>query len=379
MKVGPARKDVVVNAAPITVDGELKGSVAIIQDMSEIKELYRELERARSIIRKLEAKYTFDDIIVRSDAMKTALREARQGARTRATILLRGESGTGKELFAHAIHNASTRKYKQFVRVNCASIPESLLESELFGYTEGAFTGARRGGKKGLFEEANGGTVFLDEIGELSPSTQAKFLRVLQEKEVTRVGGTKAIPVDVRVIAATHVDLEQAIREKRFREDLYYRLNVLPIYIPPLRHRIEDLEDLSLHLVKKFNQEYGRHVTGIDPEALRVLESYSWPGNVRELENVLGRAMIHMPYHQQEIKKEHLMLEHAAPHRSEAERDGIVSHGSEKLAEVVSRAERAHIRRVFEEAGGNKTETARRLGISVRNLYYKLKRHGIDS
>ncbi len=199
----------------------MKGSVAIIQDMSEIKELYRELERFRRLVRTLEAKYTFDDIIGESEAMRLALKEARQGAHTRATVLLRGESGTGKELFAHAIHNASDRKYNQFVRVNCASIPESLLESELFGYEEGAFTGARRGGKKGFFEEADGGTIFLDEIGELSLSTQAKLLRVLQEKEIVRVGGAKPVTVDVRVIAATHVDLEQAIQRKAIFGRIY--------------------------------------------------------------------------------------------------------------------------------------------------------------
>lgn len=377
MKVGPHRKDVVVNAAPITVEGKLKGSVAIIQDMSEIKELYRELERFRRLIRTLEAKYTFDDIIGESQAMQLALKEARQGAHTRATVLLRGESGTGKELFAHAIHNASDRKYNQFVRVNCASIPESLLESELFGYEEGAFTGAKRGGKKGLFEEADGGTIFLDEIGELSPSTQAKLLRVLQEKEIVRVGGAKPVTVDVRVIAATNMDLEQAIREKRFREDLYYRLNLLPIHIPPLRQRVSDIGVLSLHLVKNFNQEYGRNVVSIHREALRVLETYPWPGNVRELENVLGRAMIHMHYSEREICKEHLLPLPSAMDPP-AFRESV-SEGSETLQQVVSRAERAHILQVFEETGGNKTETARRLGISVRNLYYKLERYQISN
>ena len=377
MKVGSHRKDVVVNAAPITVEGKLKGSVAIIQDMSEIKELYRELERFRRLVRTLEAKYTFDDIIGESEAMRLALKEARQGAHTRATVLLRGESGTGKELFAHAIHNASDRKYNQFVRVNCASIPESLLESELFGYEEGAFTGARRGGKKGFFEEADGGTIFLDEIGELSLSTQAKLLRVLQEKEIVRVGGAKPVTVDVRVIAATHVDLEQAIKEKRFREDLYYRLNLLPIHIPPLRQRVSDIQALSLHLVKNFNQEYGRNVISIHRDALHVLETYNWPGNVRELENVLGRAMIHMHHSEREICKEHL-LPLPSSMAPPAFQEGVTEEG-ETLQQVVSRTERAQSLRVFEETGGNKTETARRLGISVRNLYYKLERYQISN
>ncbi|MFC4078196.1 sigma 54-interacting transcriptional regulator [Salinithrix halophila] len=379
MKLGPHRRDVVVNVAPIIVEGELKGSVGIVHDMSEIKGLTQELDRARRIIRTLEAKYTFEDIIGDSGEMRDALENAQKAARTRATVLLRGESGTGKELFAHAIHNDSGRKYHQFVRVNCASIPESLLESELFGYEEGAFTGARRGGKKGFFEEADGGTIFLDEIGELSPSTQAKLLRVLQEKEVVRVGGTKSIPVDVRVIAATNLDLEKAIGEKRFREDLYYRLNVLPIHIPPLRRRKGDLGALAHHLIKKFNQEYGRNVAEVHPAAIEALSSYVWPGNVRELENVLGRAMIHMHLHTRVLEKEHLLslepsypVNHSPPEAAgDGEKDG-------RLSDVVSHAEEAHIRRVFETCGRNKTETARRLGISVRNLYYKLDKYRIE-
>jgi PAS domain S-box-containing protein len=378
MKVGPHRREVVVNVAPIIVGGELKGSVGIIHDVSEIKQLNRDLERARRIIRTLEAKYTFDDIIGNSEAMRASLEQARQAARTRATVLLRGESGTGKELFAHAIHNASDRKYNQFVRVNCAALSETLLESELFGYEEGAFTGARRGGKKGLFEEASGGTIFLDEIGELSPSTQAKLLRVLQEKEVVRVGGTKSIPVDVRVIAATNVPLEKMIQEKRFREDLYYRLNVLPIHIAPLRMRKEDLYDLSIHLIKKFNQEYGRNVEDIDEEAMAALHAYSWPGNVRELENVLGRAMINMAYSEKIIRRMHIPpLELSAGADKHIRPEDRMPDADKPLKEVLAEAERRHIERTFLACGRNKTEAAKRLGISIRSLYYKLERYGL--
>lgn len=262
MKVGPNKKDVIVNVAPVIVDGILKGSVGVIHDVSEIKTLTAELNRARQIIRTLEAKYTFDDIIGTSEQMLVALEQAKLGAKTPATILLRGESGTGKELFAHAIHNESDRKYNKFIRVNCAALSESLLESELFGYEEGAFTGARRGGKKGLFEEANNGSIFLDEIGELTQSTQAKLLRVLQEKEIIRVGGAKAISVNVRIIAATNVNIEKAMAEGAFREDLYYRINRYPISIPPLRQRKEDIEALSIRLIEKINQDYGRNVKG---------------------------------------------------------------------------------------------------------------------
>ncbi|MFD1422184.1 sigma 54-interacting transcriptional regulator [Laceyella tengchongensis] len=378
MKVGPHHKEVVVNAAPIIIGDELKGSVGIIHDVTELKQLSRDLERARRIIRTLEAKYTFEDIIGNSESMCHSLAQAKQAAQTRATVLLRGESGTGKELFAHAIHNASDRKYNQFVRVNCATLSESLLESELFGYEEGAFTGAKRGGKKGLFEEASGGTIFLDEIGELSLSTQAKLLRVLQEKEVLRVGGTKSIPVDVRVIAATNVYLEKAIQEKRFREDLYYRLNVLPIHIAPLRMRKEDLYDLSLHLIKKFNQEYGRQVEDIGEDAIHVLSQYDWPGNVRELENVLGRAMINMAFNERRMRREHIppldLSRMIQPSATPSVPDAIVG---KPLKEVLAQTERDYILQVVAACGQNKTEAARRLGISIRSLYYKLERYGV--
>ncbi|MBX6394920.1 MAG: sigma-54-dependent transcriptional regulator [Alicyclobacillaceae bacterium] len=374
MKVGPARREVIVNCAPIIVGGELKGSVGVIHDISEIQKLTEELDRARRLIRKLEAKYTFEDILGESPAFLAAVRLARAAAQTPATVLLRGESGTGKELFAHAIHNESERRYHQFIRVNCAALSQTLLESELFGYEEGAFTGAKRGGKKGLFEEASGGTIFLDEIGELPPSTQAKILRVLQEKEVVRVGGTRSIPVDVRIIAATHVHLERAIAEGRFREDLYYRLNVMPIVIPPLRERKEDIALLARQFVRKFNQEFGRQVAGLTPEAIRLLEQYPWPGNVRELENVIGRAMIHVGYTDTMIDVCHLPV--ADLQTSPAE--PAPSPEEESLEAVVRAAEKAHIERVLARTGGNKTEAARRLGISVRNLYYKLEKLGIE-
>ena len=379
LKVGPHRKEVLVNVAPIMMEGELKGSVGIIHDVSEIKRLNRDLERARRIIRNLEAKYTFEDIMGNSETMKFSIEQAKQAAETRATVLLRGESGTGKELFAHAIHNASDRKYNQFVRVNCAALSESLLESELFGYEEGAFTGARRGGKKGLFEEANGGTIFLDEIGELKPSTQAKLLRVLQEKEVLRVGGTKSIPIDVRVIAATNVYLEKAIQEKRFREDLYYRLNVLPIHIPPLRMRKEDLVDLARHLIKKFNQEYGRSVEEIDLEAIQTLHQYSWPGNVRELENVLGRAMINMEFNERVMKKKHLPPLDLSRTKEGQKQVGSVENETEirPLKDVIQQFEKNYIKKIYEKTNKNKTEAAKALGISVRSLYYKLEKYDL--
>ncbi|QSB50138.1 sigma-54 interaction domain-containing protein [Parageobacillus toebii] len=377
MKVGPKNRDVVVNVAPIIVDGVLKGSVGVIHDVSEIQRLTAELNRARQIIRTLEAKYSFADIIGTSEGIKVAIEQAKVAAKTPVTILLRGESGTGKELFAHAIHNASDRKYNKFIRVNCAAIPETLLESELFGYEEGAFSGAKRGGKRGLFEEANNGSIFLDEIGELSANTQAKLLRVLQEGEIVRVGGTKPIPINVRVIAATNVNLEKAIAEGTFREDLYYRLNRMPIYIPPLRARKEDIPALCQHLIQKLNQDYGRNVEGVTSAALDLLLAYDWPGNVRELENVLGRAMIFMKFNEVMIDVHHIppldiSRADSSPHKNEKETE------IRPLEEMVEQYEASIIKQALRKYNNNKTATARALGISIRNLYYKLEKYNID-
>ncbi len=376
LKVGPNRRDVVVNVAPVIVDGKLKGSVGVIHDMSEIQSLTAELQRARQIIRTLEAKYTFSDIIGDSKEMQFAIDQAKLGATTPATVLLRGESGTGKELFAHAIHNSSNLKYNKFVRVNCAAISESLLESELFGYEEGAFSGARKGGKRGLFEEANGGSIFLDEIGELSSDTQAKLLRVLQENEIIRVGGTKAIPINVRVIAATNVNLEKRIIDGSFREDLYYRINRLPIFIPPLRERKEDLGKLCNHLIQKLNQDYGRNIEGITEAAINYLEGYDWPGNVRELENVLGRAIIHLSFHESWID-----VHSIPPLTSKIGVKNQASHtpiNNRSLHEQVEHFEENLIRSTLAQCNGNKTKTARTLELSLRNLYYKIEKYNIE-
>ncbi|MBS2770107.1 sigma 54-interacting transcriptional regulator [Anoxybacillus rupiensis] len=374
MKVGPKSRDVIVNVAPIIVDGMLKGSVGIIHDVSEIQRLTNELNRARQIIRTLEAKYSFDDIIGTSEEMMVAIEQAKLAAKTPVTILLRGESGTGKELFAHAIHNASDRKYNKFIRVNCAAISETLLESELFGYEEGAFSGAKRGGKRGLFEEANNGSIFLDEIGELSANTQAKLLRVLQEREIVRVGGTKPIPINVRVIAATNVNLEKAIAEGTFREDLYYRLSRMPIHIPPLRARKQDIVALCRHLIHKLNQDYGRNVEGLTEEAIRYLLSYDWPGNVRELENVLGRAMIFMKFNEVLIDVHHIPPLQMPQNKALAEEPTFAS-SIGPLDEMLEKYEAQLIEAALLEHQGNKTATAKALGISIRSLYYKLEKY----
>lgn len=376
MKVGPSKKEVIVNVAPIIVAGKLKGSVAVIHDISEIQELTTELKKAKQIIRNLEASYTFADIIGESPEMMIAIEQAKIGAKTPATVLLRGDSGTGKELFAHAIHNESDRKFNKFIRVNCAAIAESVLESELFGYEEGAFTGAKSGGKKGLFEEANNGSIFLDEIGELSLSMQAKLLRVLQEKEVVRVGGTTPIPLNIRIITATNVNLEKAITNKTFREDLYYRLNRLPIYIPSLKERLDDLSSLVQHMILKVNQLYGRNVKTITDTAMDKLRSYHWPGNIRELENVISRAVIFMDVTEEKINYHH--LPNLQTESKEIKKTSSQFTGEQTLQDAMEQYEKEYIYHVYKESNFNKTKTAKKLNISVRNLYYKIEKYELE-
>ncbi|MCL6610606.1 MAG: sigma-54-dependent Fis family transcriptional regulator [Peptococcaceae bacterium] len=381
MKVGPNRREVLVDAAPIIVDGELKGSVAVIHDISEIRRLSEELEGARRLIRRLRAKYTFDEIIGSSPEFLRAVDQAKMAAETPVTVVLRGESGTGKELFAHAIHQASPRSQGPFIRVNCSAIPDNLLESELFGYVEGAFTGARRGGHRGYFAEANGGTIFLDEIGDVNAMAQSKLLRVLQEREVVPVGSSEPTPVDVRVIAATNADLEKMVERGKFREDLYYRLNVFPIEIPPLRRRRSDIPQLVSFLLKKLNQEYGRNVSGIDPAALDQLMAHDWPGNVRELENVLGRAVINMKRGETSVRPDHLPVlgrreeQRAAP---AGEAGFPAAMDGRTLSRLRDEWEKKVLEAALSGASGNRTVAARALGISLRTLYNKMEKYGIN-
>lgn len=379
MKVGPNKRPVIVNVAPILMNNEIKGSVGIIQDISEIRKLTEELENAKSLIRLMTAKYTFEDIIGEGELINAAIVQAKHAANTPATVLLRGESGTGKELFAHALHNASNRSGGPIVRVNCAAIAESLQESELFGYEGGAFTGAAKGGKKGYFEEADGGTIFLDEIGDVNPSVQAKLLRVLQEKEIVRVGGNKAIPINVRVIAATNANLEQRIAEGRFREDLYYRLNVFPLFVPPLRGRKEDIPALTAHFCKKLGREFGRKAAEISPEVIDRFMNYDWPGNIRELENVIGRTIINMNYNEKVILPQYVpplgnsRLKAISNLTGSDENTQISFDGT--LEEIMDAVEKNVIQKTLEKTKGNKTMTAKFLGIAIRSLYYKMEKY----
>lgn len=380
LKIKPDGKEVTVNATPIIVNNSLRGSVAVMHDISEIRQLLEELEKTRRLVRQLKSQYSFDDIIGESEAIRATINQAKKAALTPATVLLRGESGTGKELFAHAIHRASNRSGHPFIRVNCAAISETLLESELFGYVEGAFTGAKRGGRKGLFEEANGGTIFLDEIGDIGPNLQAKLLRVLQEKELVRVGDTKPIKIDVRVIAATNANLEKLIRKKTFREDLYYRLNVVPIVIPPLRERRVDIPLLAKHIIRKLNQEYGRSVERLSPEAENLLLGYEWHGNVREMENLLGHAMINMKPSEVVIETHHLpkSISRSAHPASPRPQQAASPFEEQPLAQLQAAWESNLLKEMLKRHNGNKTAVARSLQISIRGLYYKLQKYGLD-
>lgn len=377
--IKPSGKVVIARGAPIVVGEKLKGSVAILHDISEIKQLTNKLSEAQKRIRELSAKYSFDDIIGNSEKMKEAKEQVIKASNVPATVILKGESGTGKELFAHAIHNESQRKNNQFVRVNCAAIPETLLESELFGYEEGAFTGAKKGGKKGLFEEASNGTIFLDEISEISISTQIKLLRVLQEKEITRVGGVKPIHINVRVISATNVNLKEKVEQGFFRDDLYYRLNVFPIEIPPLRERIDDINDLTYRFIEKLNTEYGRDVKEISNDALEILKNYKWPGNVRELENVIGRSIINMNINEKIIKKEHLPV--LVPVNISDSKNYKFETNEQKigtLTNAINEFEKDYIQHIYELCNKNKTLTSKTLKISIRSLYYKMEKYNIN-
>ncbi len=372
MKVGPFRREVIVSCAPLIIKGELKGSVGVIHDISELRRVMEELERTRRLVRKLQARYTFDDIIGNSEQIHQVIERARQAAVTPACVLLRGECGTGKELFAHAIHHESDRSDKPFVRVNCASLTDTLLESELFGYADGAFTGAKKGGRKGYFEEASGGTLFLDEIGAMNADAQARLLRAIQEGEIMRVGESKTRSIDVRVIAATNADLEQMVEQDHFRKDLYYRLNVFPIELPPLREIKSDIPLLVNYFISSYAEKYGRTVVETTPAVYRRLKQYDWPGNMRELQNVIARALINLDRDEMIIEERHLVMPFVS--------DSVPANSSPEpidgsLKEMRQAWEKDVLRKAMEQAAGNKAEAARVLDISIRSLYNKLHQH----
>ncbi len=332
----------------------------LVKKLAEHQEL---VEENLALRQRLEDRYHFENIITKSPKMQRLIELIKIVGKSNATVLITGESGTGKELVARAIQSQSSRHNKPFIAVSCAALPESLLESALFGHEKGSFTGAYTQ-KKGKFEFANGGTIFLDEIGEMSANIQVHLLRVLEEKEFTRVGGNEPIRVDVRVISATNKDLRKAIEKQEFREDLYYRLNVVNIELPPLRERKEDVPLLAEHFLNKFAADNRKEVTGFSPDAMEFLLDYDWPGNVRELENAIERAVI--------LAKDSIITVADLPQEN-LSLVRLASTGK-NLKEV----EKNHVLNVLRKAGGNYSEAARILGISRMTLYNKAKEYDFN-
>jgi DNA-binding NtrC family response regulator len=326
----------------------------------------KNLQRENTILRKkLSRQYHFQDVISKNARMREVMSLAQEISSLRSTVLIQGESGTGKELVARAIHNCGDRASKPFVAVSCAALAETLLESELFGHEKGAFTGANEQ-KRGKFEMANGGTIFLDEIGDISPKLQVDLLRVLQDRSFYRVGGSEEVRVDARVIAATHVNLQQAVAEGKFRDDLFYRLNVIEIRIPPLRERREDIPLLAQHFMERLSHELGRDITGISEGALKLLMDHNWPGNVRELENAIERAMV--TCRNGALNEENFtFLAQNGGDKGWSVPAGITLQEMEKLL----------IAATVQRTGGNIKESASILGIDRSTLYEKIKRYDI--
>jgi DNA-binding NtrC family response regulator len=332
----------------------------------EKRQLVREVGELRA---QLQRRYNVPGLIGRSGRMEEVLALLAKVLRSNATVLIRGESGTGKELIADVIHRNGLRRGAALVKINCAAIPEGLLESELFGHERGAFTGAV-GQRAGKFELADGGTLFLDEVGDMAPSTQAKVLRVLEDHELFRVGGTRSVRVDARIIAATNKNLEEAVQRKEFREDLYYRLNVFPIVLPPLRERIEDIPVLVEHFLKEMGETAGQPRRGISADAMERLMAYTWPGNVRELRNCLERAAIMAE--SDSIQVADLPLALRLPAETPSTTDG------RGLDERIGALERQLIIDALRETGGVQARAAAQLGITERSFWYRVKKYGID-
>lgn len=341
------------------------GAVGSIKDIESVMDLVYSFTKPSMA--------TFDEIIGDSKSIRNVIAMSKVISKGDSTVMIRGESGTGKELFARAIHMASPRKDKPFVAVNCAALPDSLLESELFGYEEGAFTGAKKGGKQGLFKYADKGTIFLDEIAELPTHIQVKLLRVLQENKIRQVGGNNEIPINVRVITATNQDLENLMEMGQFREDLYYRLNVIPINIPPLRERKEDIPILCNYYISKLNQRMSKKVKGISQEALKKLKDYHWPGNIRELSNIIERTMNLCDSSM--IESQHVIL------REQEYPSALESISKQKpmlLKEIVAKAEKGAIEEALKKHKSIR-KTAKALGVNHATIINKMKKYKITS
>lgn len=366
--------DIVINTIPIVVSDEVLGVVATFKEAARIQNIDRRLKE-KLYIKGFTAKYTIDHIKCKSMVMSQLLDRTRKYAITDATILIQGETGTGKEIFAQSMHNLSDRRGKPFVAVNCSALPESLLESELFGYEEGAFTGAKKGGKIGLFEMANGGTIFLDEIADIPSSLQVRLLRVLEEKEVMRIGGDRIVPVDVRIISSTYKDLRKEVNSGRFRADLYFRLAVLKLDIPPLRKRPEDIPIIVQEILYK----YSKGTKGISDKMVDRVKEYNWPGNIRELDSMIKRYVVllgnledddHLFY---ELLQELNDSREVVANKLRGVDENLkVDTPSKTLKDLLEEHERTIIEKMLIETQFNKKETAKKLGISANTLWRKL-------
>ncbi|PFK56562.1 sigma-54-dependent Fis family transcriptional regulator [Bacillus thuringiensis] len=355
---------------PIIENGKIKGAIEISKEISNLKQTIR-----MGPSRKQSTKFTFDHIIGDSEAIQSIITEGKRVIRTSSSILLVGETGTGKELFAQSIHNESQRSTKPFISQNCAAIPDTLMESLLFGTNRGAFTGAID--KAGLFEEANGGTLLLDEINSLSPALQAKLLRAIQEKTIRRIGGTHEKEIDVRIIATINEDPFEAIAHNRLREDLYYRLSVVTLCLPPLRERKEDILALVQHFIEKYNTQFGLNVTDVDVNVREFFYAYDWPGNVRELEHIIEGSMnliedetiitaFHLPTRFRERIKTEFNMQHALTnHNTDAPKT---------LKHTIEKMEKNYINQILKENHGNISQAAKFLGLSRQNLQYRIKK-----
>jgi two-component system NtrC family response regulator len=340
---------------------------AVLIVLEKALEKHRLIRETRSLRERVRERFSFPNIIGDSPELQAVFEVIKQAAPTKATVLILGESGTGKELVAQALHESSPRKDKPFIKVNCAALSETLLESELFGHEKGSFTGAAAR-KEGRFELADGGTLFLDEIGEISPSLQIKLLRVLQQRELERVGGTQTIKVDVRIVAATNKDLSAEVKAGRFREDLYYRLNVVAVTLPSLRQRKGDIPSLVSHFIQKYADAYDKSIKGLAPGTLNALLSHDWPGNVRELENAVERAVV--------LSKSTELTSDDLPPSLKGPRARAPDKGSLIPGATMQEIEREAILRTLEMVDGATSRAAEVLGISVRKIQYRLKEYG---
>jgi transcriptional regulator with PAS, ATPase and Fis domain len=371
------------SVAPVMAENDetLRGITLSFRSLSEVQSYAIKMVNGRS-------RYSFDDIQGISVALEEVKQKLGKAALTNSTILIRGESGTGKELFAHSVHSASNRVLRPFIAINCSAIPESLLESELFGYDEGAFTGAKKGGKPGKFELTGGGTLFLDEIGDMPLHLQSKLLRVLESHSIERVGGTESITVDVRIIAATHRNLEAMIERREFRDDLYYRLSVIPVFVPPLRERPEDIPVMIDHFLNTYCKKFERDSQALDLRARTILTNYSWPGNVRELQNTIEYA-VNMSELGQMITVEHLPQRILAANGDKYHQNQtygnlseyVTNSSSGNLKAIGKSLEVETIRETLKRFGSNTTgkkKAARYLGVSLTTLYRRLRQEEGD-